>query len=143
MPELNRTIVYGTGGEAAIKNYLATSNSENIQFLTINDTTFVNSRDATNAATLVGKSGTTPDNPDTHFAFVEITRTENGRQYGMNFIIIIQKLHLLELQKYKYYLIHLMKVVVLDNVEVLVYRHLHVQLLVVILVQIHFSYRCE
>ena len=82
-----QTIVYGTGGEAAIKNYLATSNSENIQFLTINDTTFVNSRDATNAATLVGKSGTTPDNPDAHFAFVEITRTENGRQYGMNFII--------------------------------------------------------
>ena len=79
-----QTIVYGTGGEAAIKNYLATSNSENIQFLTINDTTFVNSRDATNAATLVGKSGTTPDNPDSHFAFVEITRTENGRQYGMN-----------------------------------------------------------
>ena len=79
-----QNITYGTGGEAAIKNYLATSNSENIQFLTINDTTFVNSRDATNAATLVGKSGTTPDNPDTHFAFVEITRTENGRQYGMN-----------------------------------------------------------
>ena len=83
-PGAEQTIVYGTGGETAIKNYLATSNSENIQFLTINDTTFVSSRDATNANTLVGKSGTTPDNPDTHFAFVEITRTENGRQYGMN-----------------------------------------------------------
>ena len=79
-----QNITYGTGGETAIKNYLATSNSENIQFLTINDTTFVCSRDATNANTLVGKSGTTPDNPDSHFAFVEITRTENGRQYGMN-----------------------------------------------------------
>ncbi|OUU22630.1 MAG: hypothetical protein CBC08_00015 [Flavobacteriaceae bacterium TMED48] len=79
-----QNITYGTGGEAAIKNYLATSNSENIQFLTINDTTFVNSRDATNANTLIGKSGTTTANPDPHFAFIEITRTENGRQYGMN-----------------------------------------------------------
>ena len=79
-----QTIVYGTGGQTAIQNYLATSNSENIQFLTINDTTFVSSRDATNANTLVGTTGTTTANPDSHFAFVEITRTENGRQYGMN-----------------------------------------------------------
>ena len=83
-PGAEQNITYGTGGEQAIKDYLATSNSENLQFLTINDTTFVSSRDATNANTLVGKSGTTPDNPDNHFAFVEITRTENGRQYGMN-----------------------------------------------------------
>ena len=79
-----QTIVYGTGGQTAIQNYLATSNSENIQFLTINDTTFVSSRDATNSNTLVGSTGTTTDNPDQHFAFVEITRTENGRQYGLN-----------------------------------------------------------
>ena len=79
-----QTIVYGTGGETAIKAYLATGNSENIQFLTINDTTFVSSRDSNNANTLVGTTGTTQDNPDSHFAFVEITRTENGRQYGMN-----------------------------------------------------------
>ena len=79
-----QTIVYGTGGQTAIQNYLATSDAENIQFLTINDTTFVSSRDATNANTLVGTTGTTQDNPDSHFAFVEITRTENGRQYGMN-----------------------------------------------------------
>ena len=77
-------IVYGTGGETAIKNYLATNNSENIQFLTINDTTFVSSRDITNANTLVGSTGTTAANPNTHFAFIEITRTENGRQYGLN-----------------------------------------------------------
>ena len=79
-----QTIVYGTGGQTAIQNYLATNDSENIQFLTINDTTFVSSRDATNANTLIGTTGTTQDNPDPHFAFVEITRTENGRQYGMN-----------------------------------------------------------
>ena len=79
-----QTIVYGTGGQTAIQNYLATSDAENIQFLTINDTTFVSSRDATNSNTLIGTTGTTQDNPDSHFAFVEITRTENGRQYGMN-----------------------------------------------------------
>ena len=77
-------IVYGTGGETAIKNYLATSNSENIQFLTINDTTFVSSRDISNSNTLVGTTDTTAANPNTHFAFIEITRTENGRQYGLN-----------------------------------------------------------
>ena len=79
-----QTIVYGTGGQTAIQNYLATSNSENIQFLTINDTTFVSSRDITNANTLVGATGTTTANPDAHFAFIEVTRTENGRQYGLN-----------------------------------------------------------
>ena len=79
-----QTIVYGTGGQTAIQNYLATSNAENIQFLTINDTTFVSSRDSTNANTLVGSTGTTTANPDNHFAFIEVTRTENGRQYGLN-----------------------------------------------------------
>ena len=79
-----QTIVYGTGGQTAIQNYLATSNPENLQFLNINDTTFVSSRDSSNANTLVGVSGTTQDNPDPHFAFIEITRTENGRQYGLN-----------------------------------------------------------
>ena len=79
-----QTIVYGTGGQTAIQNYLATSDSENLQFLNINDTTFVSSRDSSNANTLVGVSGTTQDNPDPHFAFIEITRTENGRQYGLN-----------------------------------------------------------
>ena len=79
-----QNITYGTGGQTAIQNYLATSNAENIQFLTINDTTFVCSRDSTNSNTLVGSTGTTTDNPNTHFAFVEVTRTENGRQYGLN-----------------------------------------------------------
>tara|TARA_B100000287_G_scaffold258456_1_gene243003 strand:- start:11872 stop:15069 length:3198 start_codon:yes stop_codon:yes gene_type:complete len=79
-----QNITYGTGGQTAIQNYLATNNSENIQFLTINDTTFVSSRDITNANTLVGSTGTTAANPNAHFAFIEITRTENGRQYGLN-----------------------------------------------------------
>ena len=79
-----QTIVYGTGGQTAIQNYLATSNPENLQFLTINDTTFVSSRDTSNANTAVGHTGTTDATPDPHFAFLELLRTENGRQYGIN-----------------------------------------------------------
>ena len=78
------TTAYGTGGQTAITNYLATSTPENIQTLTINDTTFVTNRDTTNANTLIGTTGTTDDTPDPHFALVELLRTENGRQYGLN-----------------------------------------------------------
>jgi len=78
------TTAYGTGGQTAIQNYLATSTPENIQTLTINDTTFVTSRDTTNANTLVGTTGTTDATPDAHFGFIELLRTENGRQYGLN-----------------------------------------------------------
>ena len=78
------TTAYGTGGQTAITNYLATSTPENIQTLTINDTTFVTNRDTTNANTLIGTTGTTDDTPDAHFALVELLRTENGRQYGLN-----------------------------------------------------------
>ena len=78
------TTAYGTGGQTAIQNYLATSTPENLQFLTINDTTFVTNRDTTNANTLVGTTGTTDTAPDTHYGFIELLRTENGRQYGVN-----------------------------------------------------------
>ena len=78
------TTAYGTGGQTAITNYLATNTPENIQTLTINDTTFVTNRDTTNANTLIGTTGTTDDTPDAHFALVELLRTENGRQYGLN-----------------------------------------------------------
>ena len=67
-----------------VQNYLATSEPENLQFLTINDTTFVNSRDTTNSNTLVGQTGTTTATPDPHFAMLELLRTENGRQYGLD-----------------------------------------------------------
>ena len=79
-----QTVVYGTGGQTAIQNYLATSDPENLQFLTINDTTFVSSRDSSNVNTIVGTTGTTDATPDAHFAFLELLRTENGRQYGLN-----------------------------------------------------------
>ena len=78
------TTAYGTGGQTAIQNYLATSEPENLQFLTINDTTFVSSRDSTNSNTLIGTTGTTDDRPEAHCAMVELLRTENGRQYGIN-----------------------------------------------------------
>jgi len=78
------TTAYGTGGQTAIQNYLATSEPENLQFLTINDTTFVSSRDSTNSNTLIGETGTTADRPEAHCAMIELIRTENGRQYGIN-----------------------------------------------------------
>ena len=79
-----QTIVYGTGGQTAIQNYLATNDPENLQFLTINDTTFVNSRDSSNSNTLVGQTGSSQAPPDNHFAMLELLRTENGRQYGLD-----------------------------------------------------------
>ena len=99
------TTVYGTGGQTAIQNYLQTATPENLQFLTINDTTFVCNRDSSNYTqaeitgggtpagksagdsrdvTQVGITGTTQARPHTHFGFIELLRTENGRQYGLN-----------------------------------------------------------
>ena len=78
------TTAYGTGGQTAIQDYLATSEPENLQFLTINDTTFVSSRDTTNPNTAIGTTGTTDDRPEAHCAMIELLRTENGRQYGIN-----------------------------------------------------------
>ena len=74
----------GTNHQTTVQNYLATSDPENLQFLTINDTTFVSSRDSTNSNTLVGTTGTTDGTPDPHFAMIELLRTENGRQYGLD-----------------------------------------------------------
>jgi len=72
----------GTASHTSITSYLTPSpstDSEDIQALTINDTTFLNNRSKT-----VGTTGTTDARPDTHFAFIEILRTENGRQYALN-----------------------------------------------------------
>ena len=67
-----------------VVNYLTTLEPENLQFLTINDTTFVNNRDSTNANTKVGETGSTTQRPHPHFAMLELLRTENGRQYGID-----------------------------------------------------------
>ena len=79
-----QTIAYGTGGEAAIKTYLSTSNTEDIQALTINDTTFFNNRSI--AVTTTGTTDTrliSTGKPENQ-AYIELRRTENGRQYGFN-----------------------------------------------------------
>ena len=78
------TTAYGTGGQTALTSYLATSSPENIQTLTINDTTFISNRDTDNSNTAVGTTGSTDANPDAHFALIELIRAENGRQYGLN-----------------------------------------------------------
>ena len=66
----------------SITNYLTPSsatNTEDIQALTINDTTFLNNR-----TKVVATTGTTPAATDTYYAYIELLRTENGRQYGLN-----------------------------------------------------------
>ena len=66
----------------SITGYLTpnpSTDTEDIQALTINDTTFLNNRSKTVAVT-----GTTDARPDTYFAFIDILRTENGRQYAIN-----------------------------------------------------------
>ena len=51
------TTAYGTGGSDSYTKLSSNKHPENLQFLTINDTTFVNNRDTTNANTLVGTTG--------------------------------------------------------------------------------------
>ena len=78
-PGAEQTVTYGTGGQTAITNYLTATNSEDIQYLTINDTTFLNNRTKT-----ISTTGTTSANEHSYFAFVELLRSENGRQYALN-----------------------------------------------------------
>jgi len=53
--------------------------SESIQALTINDTTFLVNRDRE-----IKTTGTTPAREHSHFAFIDLLRSENGRQYAVN-----------------------------------------------------------
>ena len=72
----------GNSDHTSITSYLTPSSAtatEDLQALTINDTTFLNNRTKT-----VGTTGTTTARPDTHFAYIELLRTENGRQYPFN-----------------------------------------------------------
>ena len=74
-----------TAAHTSITSYLTpstvdgVSQTEDIQALTINDTTFLNNR-----SKVVGTTGTTTARPHKNFAFVELLRTENGRQYALN-----------------------------------------------------------
>ena len=72
----------GNSDHTSITSYLTPSGAtatEDLQALTINDTTFLNNRTKT-----VGTTGTTTAREHTHFAFIELLRTENGRQYALN-----------------------------------------------------------
>ena len=71
-----------SGTQTNLKAYLATSTPSDLKFLTINDTTFVNNSNA--AKTVSMGSADTESRPHTHAAFVELTKTENGRQYSLN-----------------------------------------------------------
>ena len=71
-----------TATHTAITSYLTPSSAsatEDIQALTINDTTFLNNRTKTVATT-----GTTDTRPHKNFAYIQLLRTENGRQYALN-----------------------------------------------------------
>ena len=74
----------GTVSAGTALTYIKQGAHENLQFLTINDTTFVNSRDTYNSNTIVGETGSSTAPPDPHFAMLELLRTENGRQYGLD-----------------------------------------------------------
>ena len=72
----------GTAAHTSITSYLTPSSAtatEDLQALTINDTTFLNNR-----TKIIATTGTTPSATDTHYAYLELLRTENGRQYGLN-----------------------------------------------------------
>ena len=75
----------GTASHASITSYLTpstvdgVSQTEDIQTLTINDTTFLNNR-----SKVVATTGTTDTRPHKNFAYIQLLRTENGRQYGLN-----------------------------------------------------------
>jgi len=78
----NSTYSGGNSDHTSITGYLTPSSAtatEDLQALTINDTTFLNNRTKT-----VGTTGTTAAREHTHFAYVDLLRTENGRQYALN-----------------------------------------------------------
>lgn len=79
------TVNYESGQQTNLQNYLSngTIGPETLQFTTINDSTFVVNRNVTAAMqpTSVSK---TDERPHTYSAFIELKRTQNGRQYGLN-----------------------------------------------------------
>ena len=68
-----------SANQTNLKAYLATNTPTDLSFLTINDTTF-----ATNSTKVITKDGTTASSSATHTAFIELLKTENGRQYAVN-----------------------------------------------------------
>ena len=71
-----------SGTQANLKAYLATTDPSDLKFLTINDTTFVNNSKSDKIVAM--DTVKTEDRPHKYAAFVELTKTENGRQYSLN-----------------------------------------------------------
>ena len=69
--------------DSGTESYLSHSGGEQLQFTTINDSTFVCNRNQVTAMQPLNVSKT-DERPHTYSAFVEIKRTQNGRQYGLN-----------------------------------------------------------
>jgi hypothetical protein len=77
------TVNHDSGTEAYLATVNATTNqrgSEDLQFTTINDSTFVCNRNKVTAMT----GATTDARPHQYAAFIELKRAQNGRQYGIN-----------------------------------------------------------
>tara|TARA_R100001530_G_scaffold91674_1_gene63712 strand:- start:4112 stop:7288 length:3177 start_codon:yes stop_codon:yes gene_type:complete len=75
----------GSIGETSIKNYLKDQSGspaqENyVKTITLNDTTFVSQQGV--ACDL--EAGTSTDKLHSHYAYLELRKTENGRQYGFD-----------------------------------------------------------
>ena len=69
--------------DSGTESYLSHSGGEQLQFTTINDSTFVCNRNKVTAMQPLNVSKT-DERPHTYSAFVELKRVQNGRQYGIN-----------------------------------------------------------
>ena len=79
------TVTYESNQETALKAYLShgTPTSGDLQFTTINDSTFVCNRKKT-VEMHPTSAHKTAENPHTYVAFVEVKQVVNGRQYALN-----------------------------------------------------------
>ena len=79
------TVTYESGQETDLKAYLAegTPAAGDLQFTTINDSTFVCNRKKT-VEMHPTSAHKTAENPHTYVAFVEVKQVVNGRQYALN-----------------------------------------------------------
>ena len=79
------TVTYESGQETDLKAYLAHGSpaAGDLQFTTINDSTFACNRKKT-VEMHPTSAHKTPENPHTYVAFVEVKQVVNGRQYALN-----------------------------------------------------------
>jgi len=81
----NSTYDATDSNHTSITSYLtASTNTEDIQALTINDTTFFNNRSKVVTTTGTTDTRAISTGKQENQAYIELRRTENGRQYGFN-----------------------------------------------------------